>query len=204
MENSFDLVAKEWDDKPERKAQIEEIARVLERELQFSPSDLILDYGCGTGLMGFRLIDKVGEVTFCDTSEGMLGQVAQKLENNGSGKGKIVKADYSKTDLAKETFDKIITVKVLHHVEDLMPLLKNFHRSLKPGGWLCCVDLEKEDGSFHDGEHVPHKGFERAVFENWLVDAGFLPQYYSNEIISEKERDGVLKQYRVFVSLARK
>ena len=95
-------------------------------------------------------------------------------------------------------------MKVLHHVENVPKLLKNFNKKLKPGGWLCSIDLEKEDGSYHHHEGVPHKGFERTEFEDLLKDAGFTPAHYSNEIVIEKEREGVVKKFRLVVSLAKK
>jgi ubiquinone/menaquinone biosynthesis C-methylase UbiE len=66
--------------------QIEKVAEVIERELQFSPGDSIPDYGCGTGLLGFLLLKNAGHATFCDVSEGMLEQVMLKSEQYGKAK----------------------------------------------------------------------------------------------------------------------
>ena len=52
----------------------------------------------------------------------------------------------------------------LHHVEDIGATLGSIEAALAPGGWIGLIDLDKEDGSFHDPDQpgIHHHGFDRA------------------------------------------
>lgn len=68
----------------------------------------------------------------------------------------------------------------LHHIAELRPVLTGFATMLTEGGHLCIVDLEAEDGSFHEdsaagheGHFHVHDGFDPDELSDRLADAGF-------------------------------
>jgi hypothetical protein len=74
---------------------------------------------------------------------------------------------------------------------------------MAPYGDLVIIDLEKEDGSFHDGEFHGHKGFERNELEKKLKAVGFDPYHYEVCYHIEKGEDENKKVYPLFMMLAR-
>jgi hypothetical protein len=58
-------------------------------------------------------------------------------------------------------------------VHDVATVLSRFAEVLAEGGRLCVVDLEKEDGSFHDPGFDGHHGFDRSELASDLSAAGF-------------------------------
>jgi len=203
MENSFDMRASTWDENPRRIKMVENVSEIIVREIPIDKNDRILDYGCGTGLLGYKLIDHVEAVTFCDTSEGMLEQVRQKQAFSGYRNVTILNADLLHQTIARR-FDLIFSMLVLHHVEKLDDLIVRFANQLNSGGIFCWIDLDKEDGSFHGDNSIPHFGFAKEEAEKILVKAGFQPFFYTNELFIEKEVEGEIKQFPLFILAARK
>jgi len=203
MENSFDIRAVTWDDNPKRIKLIKKVTDLLFEKIDFDKNHKILDYGCGTGLLGYQLTEKVGHVTFCDTSDGMLEQVKKKKEFFGYQNVSIVKADFLKNEISGK-FDFIFSMLVLHHVEDIRGLLGKFHNYLNEGGVFCWIDLDKEDGSFHSDDSIPHFGFEKEDTILLLKSSGFELTYYSNELVIGKEIKGEFFEYPLFVLMAKK
>jgi SAM-dependent methyltransferase len=71
--------------------------------------------------------------------------------------------------------DCIFSSLVLHHIPDTAAILRRFYEALNPGGRRLCVDLERNDGSFH-GNHPGfdgHNGFDRAEPIALTQAAGF-------------------------------
>jgi tRNA (cmo5U34)-methyltransferase len=203
MEKTFDEHSATWDENPRRITMVNKVSDVIFKEIGFKKTDKILDYGCGTGLLGYRLLEKVGAVTFCDTSDGMLEQVKKKKEFFGYLNVSIVKADLLKDNIP-ETFDLIFSMLVLHHVEDIKGILLNFSAQLKKNGVFCWIDLDKEDGSFHGDDSIPHFGFENEPTIQLLKEAGFETTFYSNELIIQKEVGIELRDFPLFVLIAKK
>lgn len=92
----FDNTAKEWDTKHQRVAQAKAIAQIIEQTIPLTRATKALEFGCGTGLLGFNLIEKVGEMTFSDTSRGMLSEVENKLKISAYTSAKIVDLNVAK------------------------------------------------------------------------------------------------------------
>jgi len=203
MENSFDVHAANWDDKPGRIELVKKVTDTILSEIEFKKGDKILDYGCGTGLLGYNFVEKVGHVTFCDSSEGMLNQVQKKKEFFDYKNISIVKAALLKDNI-NETYDYIFSMLVLHHVEDIKGLLQNFHYHLSKEGVFCWIDLDKEDGSFHGDNTIPHFGFEKESTIDLLKKSGFETTFYTNELIIQKEVDNEMRDFSLFVLIAKK
>jgi SAM-dependent methyltransferase len=90
-----------------------------------------LDVGCGSGRWTRFLAPKVGFVEAVDPSEAVF--VANKnlsnLENT-----RVTQADVSNLPFAKESFDFVFSLGVLHHVPDPFDAIKKCVEMIKPGG----------------------------------------------------------------------
>ncbi|HKK82359.1 MAG TPA: class I SAM-dependent methyltransferase [Prolixibacteraceae bacterium] len=203
--NVFDIKAKTWDDNPVRMKLVSEVWDEIVRHVDFAKVSRALDYGCGTGLLGFKAIKDVDVMTFCDTSDGMLEQVKQKKAFYGTENATVLKADFIKDALPEESIDLIMSMLVLHHVHELNEIIARFAEALNTGGYFCWIDLESEDGSFHgNNDGVAHLGFSRSGTEKLLQDNGFEIVYHSNRFYMEKTTGDNTKRFPVFLLIGKK
>ena len=201
MATYFDAAAMTWDTKQQRVAQAKAIAEIIELTIPLSKDTKAMEFGCGTGLLGFNLIDKVGELTFSDTSLGMLSEVANKIRNYSHKAAKILDLNIAKIS-AK--YDLIFSSMVFHHIQDHTDAIMALIGSLHVGGYICICDLDKEDGTFHSKEIVPHHGFERSEIEQLLLNAGLDLIYSQTGFINKKIINDREVDFPVFVIIAKK
>ena len=169
----FDQLAATWDDDPVRQALATAIATAIQADVPLRPHWTALDYGCGTGAMSFRLSDKLKHIIAADTSPGMLEVARRKLADSGTANVTLQQLHPgSKMAPPAEPVDLIVCSMSVHHVEDLRELVADLVAQLAPGGWLAIADLHSEDGSFHQDQAIPHKGFEPAVLGRIFAAAG--------------------------------
>lgn len=201
MSDFFDNAAKEWDTKHQRVAQAKAIAQIIEQTIPLTRATKALEFGCGTGLLGFNLIEKVGEITFSDTSRGMLSEVENKLKISACTSAKIVDLNVAKI---VDSYDLIFSSMVLHHIADHKQTIADLSQSLHPEGYLCICDLDKEDGLFHSKETVPHYGFERAELKKEFQNAGLNVIHSCTGFINRKIINGQEVDFPVFLLIGQK
>jgi len=169
----FDARAETWDgaDKIKR---AEEIAATIRRTVPLNRSMRALEYGAGTGLLSFSLRDSLGQITLADSSAGMRSVAERKIAAAGARHMRVIDLDLMRDAVPAERYDFIFSMTVLHHVPDVLRAFAAFHAMLDPGGRLCHVDLDAEDGSFHGPGVDVHHGFERGALQTWLSETGFV------------------------------
>ena len=201
MSDFFDNAAKEWDTKHQRVAQAKAIAKIIEQTIPLTRATKALEFGCGTGLLGFNLIEKVGEMTFSDTSRGMLSEVENKLKISACTSAKIVDLNVAKI---VDSYDLIFSSMVLHHIADHDQTIAELSNSLHPDGYLCICDLDKEDGTFHSKETVPHHGFERTEIQQLFQHSGLNVIHSCTGFVNRKIINGQEVDFPVFVLIGQK
>jgi 2-polyprenyl-3-methyl-5-hydroxy-6-metoxy-1,4-benzoquinol methylase len=124
----------------------------------------------------------------------------EKIASGLLSEARVWDTDLSGTQLPDERFEIIVTVMVLHHVADTDGMLANFARLLEAGGYLCIVDLDTEDGSFHGAGFEGHRGFDRHDLARRLRAVGF------SEVVIEDcyvlQKDG--GDFPLFLATARR
>jgi tRNA (cmo5U34)-methyltransferase len=171
----FDRKAATWDEDAGRVALANGVADAIARQIRLSPSDDVLDFGCGTGLLSLAVRPRVRFVTGADTSAGMLAVLEQKIRAQKIDGVTPYFLDAGRPLAAAGRFDLITSSMALHHVADVPALLAEFRTLLREGGHVALADLDSEDGTFHtpDVTDVHHLGFDRASVRTMLADAGF-------------------------------
>jgi ubiquinone/menaquinone biosynthesis C-methylase UbiE len=172
----FDQAAATWDDNPSRIALMKAVGEAILREVQPTREMDVLDYGCGTGLVGLFLLPQVGSVTGADNSAGMLDILRKKLQDGSLEKMRAVCLDLEHDSVPSERYHLIVTSMALHHIADTGKVLRACYELLTPTGVLCIADLDTEPGVFHpsdvaDGVH--HHGFDRGELKSVMARIGF-------------------------------
>ena len=170
----FDEAAATWDQEPARVQRMREVGEAIVREAAPTREMTVLDYGCGTGLVGLYLLPRVHSVVGADNSPGMLEVLKQKIVKGGLGTMRTTLMDLEKDAVAAERYDMVVVSMAMHHIAEVDRVLKAFHTMLLPGGVLCIADLDTEPGTFHPASvPVPHHGFDRGDFKSRLAEHGF-------------------------------
>jgi 2-polyprenyl-3-methyl-5-hydroxy-6-metoxy-1,4-benzoquinol methylase len=171
---SFDDYAKTWDtDLRINRAKI--IAGEISKVIPLNKTLSVMEFGCGTGLISFNLQDKFKQITMVDASKGMINILNSKIEQYKVNNMKARHLDITTNDTIKEKFDIIYNSMVLHHIKDTADIIKRFYNMMNKDGYLCIVDLDEEDGSFHKNElnFDGHNGFNQNDLKQLLIGAGF-------------------------------
>jgi len=201
---SFDDKATRWDDDPKKLERAEAVAAAIREQVPLTPSTRTLEYGCGTGLLGFALQPAVGELVLADSSPGMLSVVEQKIAAGGSDRVSIACLDLCADPLPNECFDLICSLMTLHHVDEYRGLLASMWELLNSGGYLCIADLDAEDGSFHGSDFNGHQGFDRQALAGVLKRTGFVDVNFTTVFELVRGEEGALKRYPVFLMVCRR
>jgi ubiquinone/menaquinone biosynthesis C-methylase UbiE len=204
--NEFDELAATWDDKPSRIERAASIAQSIREVLDLSTYQNALEYGSGTGLLSFALKDDLKRITLMDESVEMTKVAREKCRQAQVDHLHPIKMDLMTEEYQPESkFDLIFILLTLHHIDDTDGILSRFKHLLAPNGMLAIIDLETEDGSFHDKEFHGHLGFDRDELEEKVTAAGFRPAYYDviYEIEKEEEEEAENKKsYPLFLMMA--
>ena len=106
-----------------------------------STGAMLLDVGCGDGLIAFAALDRVGEqgtVIFSDISQDLLDHAHALAAQMGLlGRCRFVRARAEDlAPIADASVDAVTTRSVLIYVADKAAAVRQFHRVLRPGGRL--------------------------------------------------------------------
>jgi tRNA (cmo5U34)-methyltransferase len=173
-ERNFDKEAANWDAEPRRVKLARDIVESIKSEVKLESEMDILDFGCGTGLVGMLLRPLVRSLTCVDNSQGMLDVLKGKVAQAGIDGVTTRLVDVSKGGALTGSYDCIVSAMALHHIEDIAGLTRQFYQALREGGCVCIADLETEQGKFHeDHAGVFHHGFEREQLSGIFAEAGF-------------------------------
>ena len=202
MTTQFDQRAATWDDDPIKAARAHAVADAIRREVPFRPGMRALEYGCGTGLLGFALAPFPGELTLADASDGMLDVLRGKIAATGARNMTAVKLDLLADALPEARFDLVCLLMVLHHIPDTDAILRAFHAVLAPGGRLCISDLDSEGGAFHGPGFDGHNGFDRDALAARARAAGFTNVRFATAYENPRKVGGATRLFPVFLMVA--
>ena len=200
----FDQKAATWDDNPVRVDRAKSIATSLANTIDLSNIKLAMEYGSGTGLLSFALKDKLAGVVLMDESQSMIDVAKEKCVANDVNHFKPLMYDLLKQPTPEYKFDLIFILLTLHHIKETDLILKKFQQLLNPNGYLAIIDLEKEDGSFHEHNNHFHNGFDRTDLENQLKQNGLEPISYEVCYELERDYDEGMQKYPLFLLVSQK
>jgi len=102
--------------------------RLLDKYVQTSFSDKILDLGCAQGIISYYLRKKPGLWISADLDAENLHSAGELIP------GGLIQVDEASLPFLSQSLDKVISLDFLEHIDDDKLCLKEIHRILKPGG----------------------------------------------------------------------
>jgi ubiquinone/menaquinone biosynthesis C-methylase UbiE len=110
---------------------------------QFGKKDVILDVGCGTGLLLRHLGDKVACIVGVDLSTEMLRVALKDIKKKGI-KGNLIRADADTLPFRSDIFTKVASVSLLQNMSDPEATIGEIARVLGAGGVMAITCLRKK------------------------------------------------------------
>ena len=102
-----------------------------------APCDRVLDVGCGEGMLALDLADRAGQVVGLDVHEPTI-EVARR--DAARGNITYVVGDLLTADLEPGSFDAVVSIAALHHL-DTVAALERIRNLVRPGGAVVVVGL---------------------------------------------------------------
>ncbi len=204
---NFNIEATNWDNERRvKRAKIiaDEIIKSIHIEEKYRRA---LEFGCGTGLVSFNLIDKFEHITLIDTSKGMIETLNYKIQSLKVKNMTAIQADIKcDSEMQGEKYDVIYTSMALHHIINIKTILKNKFELLNDNGYLCIVELVEDDGSFHklEKDFNGHNGFNQNELKGLLGELGFksvVTNIFYNDV---KDIEGSKINYSLFLMIGKK
>jgi len=198
MKDHFNKKAESWDEGAIRVNGAAKIAEAIKKKIPLSKEMEIMDFGVGTGLLGFEIAKATKKVYGVDTSASMLEKLHEK------NTPELAIETYCQ-DIIKNPIDKVfhgmVSSMTLHHVEELELFFKTLYKNIAEGGFIAIADLQSEDGTFHsDNTGVYHFGFEEKQLCKIVKNTGFKDVEFEN--INTINKD--YKVFEVFLLTAKK
>lgn len=198
MQDHFEKKAQNWDSGNIRVNGAKVIADAITKRVELTKSMDILDFGVGTGLLGFEIAKLTKKVYGVDTSTAMLAKLEEK--NTSELYISPICQDIVNTPL-EQTFHGVVSSMTLHHVEDLEAFFTTIYENLHQDSFIAIADLESEDGTFHsDNTGVYHFGFNADELCNIVKRCGFKDVVFENINTIKKPH----KDFEVFLLTAKK
>lgn len=176
LKEVYDKWGKEYDEDAAHNIAIIKVHPVVLDLIKDEPQkDVGLDLGCGTGILLAEISQFSKEITGVDYSDGMLNE-ARKKQSMGA-KIRFVKADLNKKlPFDNDSFDYVIAVLTLHHLENLEEIYQEIFRVLKTNGFLIFDEFvtrpltqEQIDHPFHVNYPDPLTDAKKSGIKVWRI-----------------------------------
>lgn len=132
-EKMWNQLAKNWDTPGVSLG--ENDLKIIERTKKYlNANSVVLDYGCATGSIALEIASMAKDVRGIDISANMIEIAKRKANERGVKNIAFTKATIFDESMEKESFDVILSLSILHLVEDSAQVMDRVNHLLKPGG----------------------------------------------------------------------
>ncbi len=203
MSDYFQDRAHTWEDNPQVIDSAERFTRELEKHFTVDSGHSLMEFGCGTGLVGLRFADRARSLAMIDQSPSMLSVLKKKVELGKHENVTVLEGNMLEMEHGLSGIDLIFSLMTLHHVKNIHEVIGEFHRVLREDGTVIVADLVKEDGSFHGGDNIEHHGFNPIELERLFEEKYF--SVVSNHVYNTIQKagdDGRVTDYDQFILIA--
>ncbi len=145
-EKFWDKRAKGYENKEKRSEPLYNRA-VEKTKTYLKTSDIVLDYGCGPGLMTNQFTKHAKEILGLDISSKMIDVARRNAKEDKIENIEYIQSTIFDEKFEHESFNVITAFNVLHLVEDERKTMKRINELLNPGGLFIsetvCLDEKK-------------------------------------------------------------
>ena len=173
----FDGYAKMWNNFSFVQENAKNFLKYITEKIKLNKYLTVMDFGCGTGILGLSLINNVKKVIFLDSSKGMIKQVQRGILEKKVLNYEIIEGDIN--IYKGDRIDLILVANVFHHIEDINSVINKFSKILRKRGKALVVDLVETSEDFHGGT-APHNGFKPENVVKLFKNNGFSNVKYEN------------------------
>ena len=204
MDSHFDKVSNEWDT-PYRCKRANLIAEEIIKRVPYPKTGNVLEFGCGTGLISFNLLNDTNSFTLVDPSKGMIDIVEAKIIDKELRNFTAVRGDLFSKDFLNKSYNFIYSSMVLHHLTDIEKTAKRFNELIEENGYLCVVDLNTVDKHFHSDQRFDgFDGFDLDWLSNIFTKNSFEINYAETFFTDTRKIEGKNVTYSLFILVMKK
>lgn len=164
MKDVFKEQANKWDSE-RRISRSREVSQIIESFLEDRKYSSAMEFGAGTGLISFNMLDLFEEILLVDISEAMLNVANEKIELNNLSNVSTMNINLNEETISKK-FDVIYSSLALHHVEDYKNVISVLKNHLSEDGQLILIDLDDKNEMFHSRKNI-EKEHSKAHFDGF-------------------------------------
>lgn len=132
-EMMWNQLAKNWD-KPGVSLGANDLKIIETTKKYLNPGSVVLDYGCATGSIALEIASMAKAVHGIDISSNMVEIAKSKADERNIKNVGFARAVIFDESLGQESFDVILSLNILHLVENPAQVLDRVNQLLKPGG----------------------------------------------------------------------
>lgn len=114
----------------------------------------VLEIACGPGIVAEAIAPIVEELVCIDATSEMIALAETRLEKSGHMNVSFHQAFAEALPFEASSFDVVVTRLSLHHFSDVLAVLAEIHRVLRPQGRLIVVDIissaNREESQLHN------------------------------------------------------
>jgi 2-polyprenyl-3-methyl-5-hydroxy-6-metoxy-1,4-benzoquinol methylase len=132
-EKFWDMVANSLD-KTEKRLEPIYLKLIENTKNHLHVSDIVMDYGCGTGTISVEIADKVKKIHAIDISSKMLEIAKRKAVERKIENLDFIQATLFDERFTRESYDVILAFGILHLLENNQLIIQRITELLKPGG----------------------------------------------------------------------
>ena len=137
-EKMWNQLAKNWDTPGVSLG--ENDLKIIEMTKKYlNPSSVVLDYGCATGSIALEIAGMAKEVHGIDISSNMIEIAKSKADERNIKNIGFARAAIFDESLKEGIFDVILSLSILHLVENPTQVVDRINQLLKPGGVFISV-----------------------------------------------------------------
>ena len=170
-QEKFSYHAKNWSQDPEMISMTKSFEKGIRERIKINKDLILLDLGCGPGLLGMSFINELKKVIFLDFSEGMINEVKNSLEEKNIKNYELKLGEIDSYN--DEKVDLVTISMVLHHIKDIGKTIKKISTILNKGGKMIITDLDKAEIFGKEEFKIHHHGFNRDELSNIIKNNGF-------------------------------
>ncbi|MEM2129715.1 MAG: class I SAM-dependent methyltransferase [Candidatus Bathyarchaeia archaeon] len=125
-----------------KEEQEQKIKHVLSH-IQLQSSDLVLDAGCGTGLLFGYIYNQVSNLVGVDLSNGLLKVAMNRIKAYRMKSVSLIRADIDNLPFKEHVFDKVFAFTLLHDFSTIKMTVQEVLRTSKNESTIVLTGLKK-------------------------------------------------------------